>query len=85
MIGRSKAVVVHATARRRGARLTDCHAYADHASDLAMLRRVGHPHVVGEDPVLVAAAHAEGWPVLSADPTAGTAEPIATATGGHWS
>jgi HAD superfamily hydrolase (TIGR01490 family) len=67
MIGRAKGVVLHATARRRQANLTDCHAYADHASDLAMLRSVGHPHVVGTDPVLLITARAEGWPVLSAD------------------
>jgi phosphoserine phosphatase len=67
MIGRAKGVVLHATARRRQAILTDCHAYADHASDLAMLRSVGHPHVVGTDPVLLTTARAEGWPVLPAD------------------
>lgn len=67
MIGKAKVVVVHATARRHGAELTDCHAYADHGSDLAMLRSVGHPNVVGDDPRLLAAARLEGWPVLSAD------------------
>jgi HAD superfamily hydrolase (TIGR01490 family) len=83
MIGRSKVVVLQATARRRGANLTDCHAYADHASDLPMLRCVGHPHVVGDDPVLLAAAQAADWPVLAADPTldAGLAEPTVTARG----
>jgi HAD superfamily hydrolase (TIGR01490 family) len=83
MIGRSKGVVVHATARRRQANLTDCHAYADHASDLAMLRCVGHPNVVGTDPVLLAAARAGGWPVLSAeakvDLDPASTEPVAIA------
>lgn len=32
----------------------DCFAYGDHASDLPMLAEVGHPVVVGEDPVLIA-------------------------------
>lgn len=40
---------------------TACHAYGDHASDLAMLAIVGHPHVVGDDPVLRRAAADQGW------------------------
>ncbi|MGQ0464588.1 MAG: HAD family hydrolase [Sporichthyaceae bacterium] len=68
MIGRTKRVAVVAAAHRHGADPTQCHAYADHASDLAMLRAVGHPHVVGNDPVLRAAAHAAGWPVLDDTP-----------------
>lgn len=68
MIGRTKGAAVLAAAHRHGADPTLCHAYADHASDLAMLRSVGHPHVVGADPVLIAAARAAGWPVLSAAP-----------------
>jgi hypothetical protein len=34
-----------------------------------MLQRVGHPHVVGADPVLRAEAARRGWPVLTATPT----------------
>jgi HAD superfamily hydrolase (TIGR01490 family) len=30
----------------------DCYAYGDHASDLPMLAEVGHPVIVGDDPVL---------------------------------
>jgi HAD superfamily hydrolase (TIGR01490 family) len=85
MIGRSKGVVVQATARRRQANLTDCHAYADHASDLAMLRCVGHPHVVGSDSVLLSVARAQGWPVLSAETTVDTdwAAAVPTTRGGR--
>ncbi|MER7775495.1 HAD-IB family hydrolase [Streptomyces sp. NPDC096191] len=36
-------------------RPSDCHAYGDHVSDLPMLKAVGHPTVVGEDPQLLAA------------------------------
>jgi HAD superfamily hydrolase (TIGR01490 family) len=85
MIGGAKVVAVHAAARRRHADLRDCHAYGDHASDLGVLRCVGHPHVVGGDPVLLAAAHAQGWPVLPALPTvdadAAGPETVATSRG----
>lgn len=36
-------------------------AYGDHASDLPMLEQVGHPVVVGPDPVLRAQALQRGW------------------------
>jgi HAD superfamily hydrolase (TIGR01490 family) len=80
MIGRTKALAVVATARRRQVDLTGCHAYGDDASDLPMLRAVGHPTVVGSDPVLLAAARASGWPVLSAR-ALGQAPPVRSIVG----
>ncbi|MBC9725834.1 HAD-IB family hydrolase [Streptomyces sp. TRM68367] len=38
-----------------GVRAEDCWAYGDHLSDLPMLRLVGHPVAVGDDPSLIAA------------------------------
>ncbi len=42
----------------------DCWAYADHGSDLALLRSVGHPVAVNPRPPLLEAAQAAGWPIL---------------------
>ncbi|GGV34963.1 hypothetical protein GCM10010277_20530 [Streptomyces longisporoflavus] len=61
MTGEEKAVAVRALLRERGISGQRCHAYGDHASDLAMLRAVGHPVVVGTDPVLLRHAEAGGW------------------------
>lgn len=45
----------------RGLSFSDAYAYADHASDLELLRAVAHPVVVGADPVLLAHAAELGW------------------------
>jgi HAD superfamily hydrolase (TIGR01490 family) len=66
MIGAAKADAVVTTTASLGCRAEDCHAYGDHASDLDMLLLVGHPVVVGADPVLTAHAERHGWPVLPA-------------------
>ncbi len=42
----------------------DCWAYADHDSDLELLRFVGHPVAVNPRPGLRAEAEREGWPIL---------------------
>jgi HAD superfamily hydrolase (TIGR01490 family) len=42
----------------------DCWAYADHGSDLALLRSVGHPVAVNPRPPLQEAAWAAGWPII---------------------
>lgn len=41
-----------------------CWAYADHDSDLELLRFVGHPVAVNPRPGLRAEAEREGWPIL---------------------
>jgi HAD superfamily hydrolase (TIGR01490 family) len=54
MIGAAKRDAAASLIRRLGVRARDCWAYGDHESDLPMLSLVGHPVVVGEDPVLTA-------------------------------
>ncbi|MEV0522472.1 HAD family hydrolase [Streptomyces sp. NPDC050439] len=61
MVGEEKAAAVRALLRARGIPAARCHAYGDHASDLAMLRAVGHPVVVGADPLLIRHAEEHGW------------------------
>ncbi|MDI3390702.1 HAD-IB family hydrolase [Streptomyces sp. B-S-A8] len=61
-LGDAKRTAATALAVRLGARPRDCFAYADHSTDLPLLTAVGHPVVVGDDPVLAARAAAEGWP-----------------------
>lgn len=65
MIGAAKAEAVAKTAAELGVSIADCWGYGDHASDLGLLRAVGHPVVIGGDPVLTAHAREHGWPVLS--------------------
>lgn len=64
MIGQAKADAVSAVVRARGVRGSDCYAYGDHESDLAMLRSVGHPVVVGGSAALAREAERAGWAVL---------------------
>ncbi|WP_327303470.1 HAD-IB family hydrolase [Streptomyces sp. NBC_01298] len=64
VIGVEKAVRASRAMRAYGADAGDCFAYGDHSSDLPLLCAVGHPVVVGDDPVLLARAGREGWPVL---------------------
>ncbi|WP_037603372.1 HAD family hydrolase [Streptacidiphilus rugosus] len=52
MIGAAKGRLVASWAAKHGVDAADCFAYGDHASDLELLRAVGHPVAVGEDPVL---------------------------------
>lgn len=42
----------------------DCWAYADHGTDLPLLRSVGHPVAVNARAPLLKAAQQEGWPIL---------------------
>ncbi|WP_371480780.1 HAD family hydrolase [Kitasatospora sp. NBC_00315] len=54
MIGAAKGRSVRAWARTHGLDPARCSAYGDHSTDLELLRAVGHPVVVGDDPVLLA-------------------------------
>jgi HAD superfamily hydrolase (TIGR01490 family) len=51
-------------AKWEGFDLPQCYAYSDSASDLPMLRAVGHPVAVNPDGRLERVAHDEGWPVV---------------------
>ncbi|MGW5735627.1 MULTISPECIES: HAD family hydrolase [Streptomyces] len=61
MLGEDKAVAAQAVMAAHGMDPADCGAYGDHASDLPLLLAVGHPVVVGDDPVLARHATARGW------------------------
>ena len=52
MIGSAKAAGMRSLARQHGYSLPLSFGYGDHASDLPLLLEVGHPAVVGSDPVL---------------------------------
>jgi HAD superfamily hydrolase (TIGR01490 family) len=64
MIGPDKAEVARSVLRDHGIPPRDSHAYGDHPSDLPLLRTVGHPAVIGDDPVLAVHAIAGSWPRL---------------------
>jgi phosphoserine phosphatase len=51
-------------AERDGLALDESWAYSDSASDLPMLRAVGHAVVVNPDAELTRAAREEGWDVM---------------------
>lgn len=61
MIGQAKARKVREVSARRGYRPSRCLAYGDHPSDLPMLTTVGDAVVVGEHPVMLAAAREHEW------------------------
>lgn len=54
MIGPAKGRSARAWARTHGLDPAHCSAYGDHSTDLDLLRAVGHPFAVGDDPVLLA-------------------------------
>ncbi|MQY36211.1 putative phosphatase [Streptomyces sp. RB17] len=62
--GPTKAEAVRELAASEGYDLDRCYAYSDSATDLPMLRAVGHPHAVNPDRALRREALARGWPVL---------------------
>jgi HAD superfamily hydrolase (TIGR01490 family) len=59
---------------QHGVDAADCWAYADHDTDIELLRLVGHPVAVNPRPGLRAEAEQHGWPILlSPDPYPGGA------------
>lgn len=62
--GEEKQGVAIAYMRRWGAEPIHCWAYADHGSDITLLRAVGHPVAVDPKPELLKFAREAGWPVL---------------------
>ena len=62
--GEQKAQAIRQLAEREGINLDDSYAYSDSASDLPMLRTVGHPVAVNPDSELLQEAREQGWEVL---------------------
>jgi HAD superfamily hydrolase (TIGR01490 family) len=62
--GAGKAQAIEELAAREGIDLSASYAYSDSASDLPMLRLVGHPVAVNPDAELAQVAGEEGWEVL---------------------
>jgi HAD superfamily hydrolase (TIGR01490 family) len=65
--GEDKARAIQQLAEREGIDLSASYAYSDSASDLPMLRVVGHPVAVNPDRELLRVAREEGWEVLRID------------------
>jgi HAD superfamily hydrolase (TIGR01490 family) len=65
--GDGKAEAIRQLAERDGISLEESYAYSDSASDLPMLRTVGHPVAVNPDRELLDVARHEGWDVLRFD------------------
>lgn len=61
--GPFKAEAIAAEAERHGIDLSSSYAYSDSATDVPMLRAVGHPVAVNPDRELLKVAQAEGWEV----------------------
>ena len=58
-------------AKARGITLNECAFYSDSASDLPLLRVVGHPRAVNPDCVLAKESRKNGWPVIEFRRTVG--------------
>ena len=65
--GGDKARAIEQLAEREGLDLSGSYAYSDSASDLPMLRVVGHPVAVNPDAALAKAAREDGWEILRFD------------------
>jgi HAD superfamily hydrolase (TIGR01490 family) len=59
-----KAVQMEVLAAAEDIDLSESYAYSDSATDLPMLKTVGHPHAVNPDKELREAAEEHGWPIL---------------------
>jgi HAD superfamily hydrolase (TIGR01490 family) len=62
--GENKAAAIRGLAEEFGYNLDESYAYSDSATDLPMLKTVGHPYAVNPDKALRREATAQGWPVL---------------------
>jgi HAD superfamily hydrolase (TIGR01490 family) len=62
--GDGKVDAIREIARWDGLDLLQCYGYSDSASDLPMLRAVGHPVAVNPDSKLERHARAHGWPIV---------------------
>ncbi len=62
--GPGKVEAIERIARWEGHDLAQCYAYSDSASDLPMLRAVGHPVAVNPDGPLEREARRNGWPIV---------------------
>ena len=65
--GKGKAEAIRELAEREGIDLAESYAYSDSASDLPMLRTVGHPVAVNPDAELEQVAREEGWRIMHFD------------------
>jgi HAD superfamily hydrolase (TIGR01490 family) len=65
--GEGKAAAIREMAEKEGLDLAESWAYSDSASDLPMLRIVGHPVVVNPDAHLAGIARDEGWEIMRFD------------------
>ncbi|MDX6657739.1 MAG: hypothetical protein QOH62_2532 [Solirubrobacteraceae bacterium] len=63
--GEGKPLRMRELAEERGIDLAESWAYSDSASDLPMLRAVGHPVAVNPDAELSRVAREEGWDVMT--------------------
>lgn len=68
MVGRAKVTAVQRLVAERRIDPASSYGYGDHPSDLPLLEYVGHPVVVGEDPILLSCALERGWATLPAQP-----------------
>ena len=59
-----KAEIMRQMAAEHGWDLSECYAYSDSASDLPMMRVVGHPVAVNPEKELRTVAQREGWPIV---------------------
>ncbi|MCL1872037.1 MAG: HAD-IB family hydrolase [Promicromonosporaceae bacterium] len=64
LVADAKVASAAAVLREWGVDPSRAAAYGDHASDLPLLRLVGHGVVVGDDPAMTQAAAANGWRTL---------------------
>jgi len=63
--GENKAIAIRELAEKRGIDLAESFSYSDSATDIPMLKIVGHAFAVNPDKELAKTAHEKEWPILS--------------------